>query len=363
MTAVTAATNTRTGAAPSSPSTTTTASIARQQEAWIKSRQIHLQQLLTEHFGFAPLSFVDDVINSVNNMIYQASMALQEFIESEMENVVAGHYGDMNIDPNLDPKDESGKCMHKFETLLESAVDKNFDRFELYALKNIFGVPEDVDIVLPHYEALDFEIGVEREQKLDDELELLRRQVIATKSLNYRLRKEQRVEENRRRQLEKCREELQFLKDAIKANSDVEPMPQTMIFVRENVEALQRRFLSLHEKLIRLTRPDNQNNYNNDYSSSTSGSLQQQRQQQSRQLKQQYGAVPPPESVTLALHETLAGKGPDVRSVYLRSKARQCIDEQLAMLDQLNMVNANVVVQSKVQISLDPDSPPTSDRD
>lgn len=69
--------------------------------------------------------------------------------------------------------------MHKFETLLESSVDKNFDRFELYALKNIFGVPEDVDLVLPHYEALDFTIASEREQELDDELEILRRQVIA----------------------------------------------------------------------------------------------------------------------------------------------------------------------------------------
>lgn len=69
--------------------------------------------------------------------------------------------------------------MHKFETLLESSVDKNFDRFELYALKNLFGVPEDVDIVLPHYEALDFEIGVEKEQALDEELEVLRRRVIA----------------------------------------------------------------------------------------------------------------------------------------------------------------------------------------
>jgi len=71
--------------------------------------------------------------------------------------------------------------MHKFETLLESAVDRNFDRFELYALKNLFGVPEKVDIVLPHYEELDFDISVEKDQKLDEELELLRSQLIAVK--------------------------------------------------------------------------------------------------------------------------------------------------------------------------------------
>ncbi len=92
------------------PSTTTTVSaIDRQQESWIKARQIYQQQLLTEHFGFSPLSFVDDVINSVNNMIYQASMALQEFIESEMQKVVAGEYGHVELPRDMDPMTESAK--------------------------------------------------------------------------------------------------------------------------------------------------------------------------------------------------------------------------------------------------------------
>ena len=78
--------------------------------------------------------------------------------------------------------------MHKFETLLEAAVDRNFDRFELYALKNLFGVPEDVDIVLPHYEALDFGIGADKEEALDKELELLRQQVIMVRINRWPLR-------------------------------------------------------------------------------------------------------------------------------------------------------------------------------
>ena len=72
--------------------------------------------------------------------------------------------------------------MHKFETLLEASVDKNFDRFELYALKNLFGVPEDVDIVLPHYEALDFEIAADKEEALDRELEVLRQQLVMVRT-------------------------------------------------------------------------------------------------------------------------------------------------------------------------------------
>ncbi|KAF8979891.1 hypothetical protein BGZ52_004470, partial [Haplosporangium bisporale] len=185
-----------------------------QQEQWVKDRQIHQQQLLTEHFGSSPLSFVDDVINSVNNMIYQASMALQEFIEFQLQEItqIEGR--------TLDIKLETEKGMHKFETLLESSVDRNFDRFELYALKNIFGVPEDVDLVLPHYEALDFTIASEREKELDDELGMLRRQVIATKALNHKLRKELEMQENARRKYELCRDRLLFLKDTLNKFND-----------------------------------------------------------------------------------------------------------------------------------------------
>ncbi|KAF9935873.1 hypothetical protein BGZ75_004386 [Mortierella antarctica] len=300
-----------TSAAMVATATTAVSAIDRQQESWIKARQIYQQQLLTEHFGFSPLSFVDDVINSVNNMIYQASMALQEFIESEMQKVVAGEYGPIELPQDMDPMTESAKGMHKFETLLEAAVDKNFDRFELYALKNLFGVPEDVDIILPHYESLDFGISVEREEKLDNDLELVRRQLIATKALNYRLRKELEIEENRRRQLEKCRLQIQFLKDAVK---EVEPVPQTMIFVRDNIETLHRRFQTLHETLLRTTRPNN-------------ASLSIQNANSARPPMQQPA---PAESVSVALRETLVGMPPDLRAAYIRSVVRREIEDQLA---------------------------------
>ncbi|KAF9141233.1 hypothetical protein BGX30_005243 [Mortierella sp. GBA39] len=281
----------------------TAGTIAQQQESWIKSRQVYQQQLLTEHFGFSPLSFVDDVINSVNNMIYQASMALQEFVENEMEAWAIQHQS--QLPKNYDVKVESAKGMHKFETLLEAAVDKNFDRFELYALKNLFGVPEDVDIVLPHYEALDFGIGADKEEALDKELELLRQQVIMTKAMNYKLRKELALEEGRRRELERCREQIGFLKDALKEYRDVAPIPQTLIFIRDNIETLHRRFGALHEKLQRNAQADR-------FASSAAASTGER-------------AV---SSVT-ALHEALLSQEQDQRVMYIRSVVRRQIDEHL----------------------------------
>ena len=51
-------------------------------------------------------------------------------------------------------KQEIEEGLHKLETLLESTVDKNFDRFEIYVLRNILSVPEDLTgwIRLGHYE-------------------------------------------------------------------------------------------------------------------------------------------------------------------------------------------------------------------
>ena len=44
--------------------------------------------------------------------------------------------------------------MHQLETLLEATVDKTFDRFEIYTLRNILTVPEELEpwIRLGHYE-------------------------------------------------------------------------------------------------------------------------------------------------------------------------------------------------------------------
>lgn len=53
-----------------------------------------------------------------------------------------------------DAKQEIEDGLHKLETLLESTVDKNFDRFEIYVLRNILSVPDDLAswIRLSHYE-------------------------------------------------------------------------------------------------------------------------------------------------------------------------------------------------------------------
>lgn len=51
-------------------------------------------------------------------------------------------------------KDEIENGMHQLETLLEATVDKTFDKFEIYTLRNILTVPDELApwMRLGHYE-------------------------------------------------------------------------------------------------------------------------------------------------------------------------------------------------------------------
>ncbi len=51
-------------------------------------------------------------------------------------------------------KEEIENGVHRLETLLEATVDKTFDRFEIFTLRNILTVPDDLSgwMRLAHYE-------------------------------------------------------------------------------------------------------------------------------------------------------------------------------------------------------------------
>ena len=108
-------------------------------------------------------SLIDDIINSVNNLVYQGISSLENglfstppdrlgFAPAPRDNAAAIASEDGPEFPEAKQEIEEG--LHKLETLLESTVDKNFDKFEIYVLRNILSVPEDLAgwIRLSHYE-------------------------------------------------------------------------------------------------------------------------------------------------------------------------------------------------------------------
>lgn len=99
----------------------------------------------------------------MNNLVYQGISSLENgltatpparlgFKPSKIAPVPSDD-GDAAVD-YPEAKQEIEEGLHKLETLLESTVDKNFDKFEIYVLRNILSVPEDVAgyIRLSHYE-------------------------------------------------------------------------------------------------------------------------------------------------------------------------------------------------------------------
>ncbi|KAJ1963200.1 hypothetical protein GGI12_002196 [Dipsacomyces acuminosporus] len=139
------------------------------------------QSLIVEHFGFLPISFIDEIINASNDTIYRATDALSKFVEKEQGSGEA-----------------TSQAVNKAETLLEHAVDKNFDKFELYALRNLFNIPQGLEdyIVLPHQKhsstPADVQDAVlsEDEAALDKELEQVRRELVANNLLKTKLQRD-----------------------------------------------------------------------------------------------------------------------------------------------------------------------------
>ncbi|KAJ5925834.1 hypothetical protein N7454_007344 [Penicillium verhagenii] len=156
--------------------------------------------LLAEHFSYTPLSLIDDIINSINNLIYQAISSLESgLIATPPERLGFSHatngptIADTDDDGNVvypEAKLELENGLHQLETLLETNVDKAFDKFEIYVLRNILTVPVDLlsHVRLKHYEGLSFKPS--SDTPTPETIATQRKKLLETKKLNRSLKGE-----------------------------------------------------------------------------------------------------------------------------------------------------------------------------
>ncbi|KAJ6486160.1 Mis12 protein-domain-containing protein [Mycena vitilis] len=133
-------------------------------------------QLLTEALGFSPQLLLDDIINVANHAVQDGVNGTEDFLQQR-----AGQLGEM------DGTQEIEQGLVAFQTLLEFHTDVAFDFFEAWSLRNIFAVPADLPLVLPHHEHLDLTHTPEREQELMDEVERLRNSLENQRKLRRQL--------------------------------------------------------------------------------------------------------------------------------------------------------------------------------
>ncbi|KAF5380133.1 hypothetical protein D9615_006230 [Tricholomella constricta] len=162
--------------------------------------------LLPEILGFSPQLLLDDIINIANNAVQDGVNGMEEFLEKWAEARTEQHGGEW------DSTQEVEQGLVAFQTLLEYHTDIAFDFFEAWSLRNIFAIPPDLPIVVPHQQNLDLTQTPEREQELMDELEDLRKQLDNQRRLRRMLTHAIQVSKRQRQREEEQLERLSMLK-------------------------------------------------------------------------------------------------------------------------------------------------------
>jgi kinetochore protein Mis12/MTW1 len=100
----------------------------------------------------------------VNNFIYQGVGSLETGLLSTPPERLGFKAQPDSSDGALEfpvAKQEIEEGLQKLETLLNATVDKNFDKFEIYVLRNILSVPAEIAewVRLQHYEVCPQTLG------------------------------------------------------------------------------------------------------------------------------------------------------------------------------------------------------------
>ena len=122
-------------------------------------------EFLTGHFGYTPLALVDDYVNHFNEPVGQIMDAIEDFFVA----ILAEQGLDIDSDGKFQNQIRQG--IHRLQTLLEHLIDKNVDKMEIYLLRNILTIPDELECIptafLPQY--CDLEIPLDLPQSEEEE--------------------------------------------------------------------------------------------------------------------------------------------------------------------------------------------------
>lgn len=161
--------------------------------------------LLTEHFRYTPLTLLDDIINTVNELVFRAVNAIEEGFGGttaeqlgfELDNETALTHSSETARHNALAElkqNEIDNGIVKLESLLNATVDKDFDKFEIYTLRNILAVGHEEDdlanwVRLEHYKGVD--VVKADDVPTPEAVQLQRKKLHETAKLNNMLKAEQ----------------------------------------------------------------------------------------------------------------------------------------------------------------------------
>ncbi|BGP16993.1 hypothetical protein JCM10213_007439 [Rhodosporidiobolus nylandii] len=102
--------------------------------------------VLTEHFRFSPETFAKGGMDLANRTMYAATAMVERSLQKLVDDGVEGF-----------EEEEVQRGIYALETLLEDAIDTQFDLFEIFVLRNTFSFADDLlpYLVLPHQATLE----------------------------------------------------------------------------------------------------------------------------------------------------------------------------------------------------------------
>lgn len=120
-------------------------------------------RILTEHFGYQPIAVIDDVINTINEIMYRCTEQLEQILINQTKN----NKSSINREDSVTKIQEGTATL---ESYLEHTINTNFDKFEIYSLRNVFSIPKELInfIVLKHQENLNLNLKLSNDFKLDN---------------------------------------------------------------------------------------------------------------------------------------------------------------------------------------------------
>lgn len=249
----------------------------------MSSGDYRVMSVLTEHMGFPPITLIDETINAVNEIMLKALVGLSDYLKRQRNNQLNA----LNCGPDASEEDQSkleeegivfplkeiDAGLVSFDTLCHSHLDKNFDKFELYTLRNILTIPRDlVDggwIRLKHHDYLDLLDHSKLVSKAENKQLLT---LVTLINLELHLRKILRLQVANSRAIvdslthyKRCIDGLmlthsneQLSPEAVKMLRDnLDPISESVYYLLSQVSELVQQVLELNEKILR--RPDGKN--------------------------------------------------------------------------------------------------------
>ncbi|ORY87487.1 Mis12 protein-domain-containing protein [Leucosporidium creatinivorum] len=127
--------------------------------------------LFTAQFKWAPETFAKGGMDLANTTMYAATRIVDESLQQLAVPPAEGEERPFTLE-----EDHIQKGIYRLETLLETSIDKHFDLFEIFVLRNTFTVQTDLIpyIALPHQEHIDESLKGKDEEAINEYEEELR---------------------------------------------------------------------------------------------------------------------------------------------------------------------------------------------